>query len=588
MNLKERFDLLVATHGIKHWSFAARKDFEFMSAVEKATEHLPSDITFAERVYCAVHDFNPLCSEGNRKKLVSIIKGWSFCGPAGRCACARQVISEKSRDNIDHEARLAKTRATLLERYGTENPGTLPQTKEAHREFYADPLRTAEAVKRQISSAKSNDSYRSRSQKSAEAKVLRTKTRKEKQNQWQHCDTPSGMICCMVCNRPQKMISEAHCRTHDMTVSQYIERFPDAPIASEAVSTARKRTLRSASNIARLKELTEQSHTPEAREILFSQERLLEMVKALSTPTIAKKIGVDPETVRRYALRYGHVFDTSTSSFEREIAQFLRLHDIDFNERTRKVIAPKELDFYLPDYNLAIEFNGLYWHSDAVVGHAYHRDKWERCRSAGIRLLMINEDEWIARQDVLKKKILNLCGKSEKGCGARKLRVETISNNGGLDFVDRHHIQGRPATCSIAYGAFWNDDLVAVVTLSRQRGTGHLDLSRFCTDGRIFPGSFSKILSAIRKSIDEPIVTFADLRYSDGGLYERCGFVNEGEIRPDYRYVKGRTTYHKSLFTKARIAKKFGLDMSGKTEREAMAELGYLRIYDCGKIRFRI
>lgn len=128
--------------------------------------------------------------------------------------------------------------------------------------------------------------------------------------------------------------------------------------------------------------------------------------------------------------------------------------------------------------------------------------------------------------------------------------------------------------------------MVGVITLSRQRGTGVLDLNRFCTDGKTYAGLFSKLMKRIRQDYAEPIVTFADLRYSDGGLYERCGFERVGTIPPDYRYVKRGLTFHKSLFTKARIAKKFGMDMTGLTERAAMQEMGYSRIYDCGKIKY--
>ena len=49
--------------------------------------------------------------------------------------------------------------------------------------------------------------------------------------------------------------------------------------------------------------------------------------------------------------------------------------DIKFVEHNRKIISPKELDFYLPDYNSAIECNGLYWHSDFKKEKAYHYDK---------------------------------------------------------------------------------------------------------------------------------------------------------------------------------------------------------------------
>ena len=137
-----------------------------------------------------------------------------------------------------------------------------------------------------------------------------------------------------------------------------------------------------------------------------------------------------------------------------------------------------------------------------------------------------------------------------------------------------------------AFGAFHNNNLVSVITLSRQRGTSNLELSRFCTDGKIYAGVFSKIIKEIRKHYKEPILTFADLRYSDGNLYRKTGFTEVCRLKPDYRYVYRNKTYHKSSFSKNKIKTKFGIDVSKKTERQIMEELGYSRIYDCGKIKF--
>jgi hypothetical protein len=79
-------------------------------------------------------------------------------------------------------------------------------------------------------------------------------------------------------------------------------------------------------------------------------------------------------------------------------------------------------------------------------------------------------------------------------------------------------------------------------------------------------------------------LSFADLRYSDGGVYEKNGFVNIAMVPVDYKYIVNGKTVHKSSFTKDKIRRKFG--ETGGTEREMMARLGFLRIYDCGKIKY--
>ena len=46
----------------------------------------------------------------------------------------------------------------------------------------------------------------------------------------------------------------------------------------------------------------------------------------------------------------------------KKLVELLITHNISYN--SRKIIKPYELDIYLPDYNLAFEYDGLYWHKE--------------------------------------------------------------------------------------------------------------------------------------------------------------------------------------------------------------------------------
>ncbi len=83
------------------------------------------------------------------------------------------------------------------------------------------------------------------------------------------------------------------------------------------------------------------------------------------------------------------------------------------------IIKPNELDIYLPEYNLAIEYNGLLWHSHGIdkwgpINNPLstpdrHLDKTKACQSKEIDLIHIFEDEYINNQDhvelLLKRKL---------------------------------------------------------------------------------------------------------------------------------------------------------------------------------------
>lgn len=502
--MKDKLDEIIAKHGAKHWSRAAKKDEQFMNEVTAATTDLPASTPIAERVYCAVSSTRPECPRGGKRTLKSVIDGWRFCGPAGRCPCAREAVSEKSKNNVDHAARLAKTRATLVERYGTDNPGQTPRAKAAHKAFYSDRAKVDLAVAR------------------GKATML------ERHGVQNALSLPS--IDRLSISRVRSGVSE------------------------------------------------------EAAAILDDSTRLSVFMETRSVTTAADELDVCPTTITRYLRNYG--ISVGGSSYENEIAAFLDQHGIRYKRRDRTAIRPFEADFLLPDHGLIVEFNGLYWHTEEVVGNDYHRRKYLTATAAGYRMLMVNEDEYVGRRRAIENKILNLCGFSDRGVGARKLVISEIDIASAQRFTEKHHIQGRTSTVWRAYGAFQGEEMRGAVILGKQRGTGTIELTRFCTSGAIHAGLLSRFLSHIRKTVNEEIVTFADLRYSDGNVYRRTGFVETGEVRPDYRYAKGGKTYHKSLFTKKRIAKRFGIDVSSMTEKQAMRSLGYSRIYDCGKLRF--
>ena len=74
----------------------------------------------------------------------------------------------------------------------------------------------------------------------------------------------------------------------------------------------------------------------------------------------------------------------------------------------RHIISGLELDVYLPDLNLAFEFNGIYWHSINIgKDKYYHINKTKLCKNKGITLIHIFEDLWQTQKDCCKKLIQN-------------------------------------------------------------------------------------------------------------------------------------------------------------------------------------
>lgn len=121
---------------------------------------------------------------------------------------------------------------------------------------------------------------------------------------------------------------------------------------------------------------------------------------------IAVVCGVHDATIRRYIneLNLTHMIDISfRSKYEKCIVNYIgsiyNEGDIKINDRT--VLNGKELDIYIPDLNIAIEFNGTYWHSNKFKSKLYHQQKKLDCIKKGITLINIFEYDWIDNKNQL-------------------------------------------------------------------------------------------------------------------------------------------------------------------------------------------
>jgi len=342
-------------------------------------------------------------------------------------------------------------------------------------------------------------------------------------------------------------------------------------------------------------------------EVLENARLLKEYMEGKNFVEAMEGLGICQTTLSKYLTMYS-IRDGGRSSYERQIKAFLVSLGFDPKTDDRSILKnkdnpskSKEIDFVIPEKNIGIEFHGLQCHSvidlekRGISPNSYHSDKTKGCKKKGIHLITIFEDEWLDKQEIIKSVLKNKLGLSEKGPGARSLEVKYISWVEARDFTEKHHIQGKPTGITHRIGAFHNEELVATMLFGEPNrpGSCEIELKRFCTNGKSYAGLASKMFKYfVRNESPKSIISFADLRWADGGVYDKLGFINEETIPPSYFYVKAdgpdkyRNRFNKSRFTRERISKKFGVDITGKSEQQLMKELGFDRIYDCGKIRF--
>lgn len=351
-------------------------------------------------------------------------------------------------------------------------------------------------------------------------------------------------VVCPICNNHYEKLTETHLKTHGMTMVEFREKYPDFKILSNNM-----------------------------REETFRAIKLSNLV-------VSKKRFI--------------------SKYEKELRDFLTKEGVDF-ETNRQILIGKEIDILIPNNKLAIEFNGLKWHTEwfGKKDRYYHLKKTVDCESVGYHLIHIFEDEFVNNKDIVFAKIKHALKKDydlPKIMG-RKCVVREIYKNDAEEFLKKYHIQGF-ARSTVYLGAFYNDVLVSVMCFKNGSIKNYCwELTRYASDYNYrFQGVASKMLNFfITKYLPDKIISFADRRWTmnnNDNLYTKIGFKLDKITKPDYHYYddtsKNNQKYkriHKMSMSKSILSKKYGLPLT-MTEKEMAKELGYDRIWDCGLLKY--
>lgn len=294
-----------------------------------------------------------------------------------------------------------------------------------------------------------------------------------------------------------------------------------------------------------------------------------------------------------------------TSSFEIEIVDFLKslgLPNSDIIQSDRKILGGRELDIFIPSKRLAIEFNGLFWHSETNnPDKRYHLRKTEECLKKDIQLIHIFENEWIEKRKILESKLRVMTGKTLRRIYARDCSIRVLEPSEKNEFLDRNHLQGKDSSM-LGVGLFdRNGVLVSVMTFCEPRKalnssgkSGVVELSRFANLlDTVVVGGFSKLLAnclpMLRGRYSE-LISYANLRYSQGDVYEKNGFELIDVSDPSYWYFKENSTklFHRYNFRKQVLEKKLESFDPNLSEYQNMRNNGYHRIWDCGNLKYSL
>jgi len=282
----------------------------------------------------------------------------------------------------------------------------------------------------------------------------------------------------------------------------------------------------------------------------------------------------------------------SFSSLEIEMDNILKqLKILNYQKNTQKIINPYELDFYFPEHKIAIELNGIYWHSEIHKDKNYHKMKTDLCVQKGIRLIHIWEDDFYDKREIVISVLKYLFNKIERKIYARKCKIKNIDSKTYRNFLKEYHMQGI-INSSIKYGLFFENELISIMGIGKTRiplGTkdkeGIFELHRFCSKNNlVVVGGASKLLSFFEKNNEyKKIISYAKRDYSNGNLYDKIGFKLDKICDPGYYWIINDKRKHRFNYRKNMIINESNKHL---TATEIMHNKGYYRCYDSGNFKF--
>lgn len=284
---------------------------------------------------------------------------------------------------------------------------------------------------------------------------------------------------------------------------------------------------------------------------------------------------------------------------EAQLARYLHRHypELELRRRDTAALDGAVIDLYLPQLKLGIELSPVITHNatrNFLGGQAkspmYHQVKALKAYRRGINLITCfkNEPDYDRLEDLIKT-----AKHANHRVFARKCQVKRLERGTARQFLNRYHDDGyRIAT--IHYGLYENGELLEVASFGKpvRYRDGEVELYRLATKrGMTVVGGFSKLLTAAaRQHADwHVLLTYANLDVSNGAAYARYDPHPEVTV-PAYEWRdvhNDQVVVRRGQSQKAKLARKYP-QWAQLSETAIMTRLGYVKLYRCGNLKFRI
>lgn len=222
---------------------------------------------------------------------------------------------------------------------------------------------------------------------------------------------------------------------------------------------------------------------------------------------------------------------------EDELIEYLsKFFKVEKNNRT--ILNGREIDIYLPDIKVGIEYNGLRWHTERFgkKDKYYHLNKTLDCKEKEINLIHIFEDEYLLHKEIVLNKLNDMLEINSEDLimvGYDEYVIKEVEKDIEEEFLEDYHIEGYYEGTDVCLGAFYYGELILVMSFIKN-DINKWECVRFAHKnnyncGRVTIGLFNHFINTY--DVDE-VISYVDrkwLLYEDNNTYTRLGF-EQGEI----------------------------------------------------------
>lgn len=261
-----------------------------------------------------------------------------------------------------------------------------------------------------------------------------------------------------------------------------------------------------------------------------------------------------------------------TSKEELEVYTFLRLEfsDIPIYRSDRVVLNGRELDIYIPSRNLAVEYNGLYFHNSSSKTPNYHLHKTSQCEKKGIRLISLFSDEWENKKPLCIDLLRKALGRYTP---IRNFDIRELDFEESRKFFESTHLNGYDPSTSISIGCFLEGRILSAIGITKVVDKWYITRHSETFGVKTINGMEEMCgYLADEYGISE-IGLILDRRLFDFREYLQEGFTMTESTEPHFQYTKD----FKSRFYSEEL---------DRLEESVLKENGFLKVYDCGNVIF--